>query len=34
MSIGDYVRTKDGVIAKIEDIIADYSMIAIGMCLT
>ena len=26
MKIGDYIRTKDGVIAKIEDIIADYSI--------
>lgn len=26
MSVGDYIRTKDGIIAKIEDIIADYSI--------
>lgn len=26
MKVGDYIRTKDGVIAKITDIIADYSI--------
>lgn len=26
MKVGDYVRTKDGVIAKITDIIEDFSI--------
>lgn len=26
MSVGDYIRTKDGIIAKITDIIDDYSI--------